>query len=75
MTGHDEDSAISRHSATKAEGEALTDDHAPKLSRRAQEALKKADPLTEGILAKVLGNQVSLNGSRISHIPAVHDSN
>lgn len=31
----------------------------PKLSRRAQEALKKANPLTEGILAKVLGDQVS----------------
>lgn len=34
---------------------------APHLSKRAQEALKRADPLTESLLAKVLGNQVCMH--------------
>lgn len=64
MTQQDaEEKQVALGGADKDIPESQQDAHdgntAPKLSRRAQEALKKANPLTEGILAKVLGDQVS----------------
>jgi hypothetical protein len=45
--------------ATQTNGDVHNDeDGKPQLSKRARDALKTANPLTEGILAKVLGNQV-----------------
>lgn len=58
MTQKDKEAIEHEQKPTNAE-EVEHDDGSPKLSKRAQEALKSSNPLTESLLAKVLGNQVT----------------
>lgn len=67
MTQHDKEVIEAtvnnaEHSQTLQDG-SQKDTHAPRLSKRAQAALESADPLTESLLAKVLGNQVCMDGT------------
>lgn len=61
MTQHESAIDAAAPAADTEDIRAIQDDpRAPRLSKRAREALKRADPLTESLLAKVLGNQVCM---------------